>query len=115
MKSKIILNILVMALGFIKDKEVLYKTVSQEEWFNESIYKYGLCALVDDMQDSGKISYEEMRLVEKYFNSNRPSDSKHYRGTGFWFKPGNWGARNKWLERHIIKLGKTQEGVIVKD
>lgn len=76
-----------------------------EEGIDPYTVNFGLCAIVRGMYNNNKISFTQFKSLNAYINKNKPKglSSNLYlvSTTRFFWLPGNWNARIKWLEKHI--------------
>ena len=62
-----------------------------------------LCRLLLELQNRDLISKDELNKIRRYLYKNKPK--KLWNHNYFW-KPGLWIPRLRWLNKHIKKLTK---------
>lgn len=67
---------------------------------------FGLCILINNMCDDNEITLAELSILLDYLYNNKPkrlhnNDHLVSQNRFFWL-PGNWTPRIKWIEKHIL-------------
>ena len=79
-----------------KRKVALKKLLDNKQYFSS-----GLCHLIDVLYKRSILTYEESdlldKLVDSYFDENEEVRKAHKVFTGFFWEPGNWKEREKWI------------------
>jgi hypothetical protein len=78
---------------------------------NKQLFKFGLCAWIDELEMRGIISWTECSKLNIYIKENRPSmfsSLQAFRNSQWWFywDRGDIKPRIKWINKHIKKLSK---------
>mgnify|MGYP006448777949 CR=1 FL=1 len=78
--------------------EILKKDIKDRH--NVGVYLF-MCNSIKHLYKEGKISEEELDLVLKYMNENRPYGFTINKS---WFEPNDYKSRINWLNEQINKL-----------